>query len=142
VLAFFLSFRPAAPSRLLVYSLYYAFPARWTGNAKIRRVCGARTRTYRQRPRKGRRVRPVLSEKCYGLLDVIDLAYNEPIKCSRTDHLCWIRESDICTIECSESRSSLNAKSRELFEEKNSAGMSPVQKLLFIKRKEGFAIDS
>jgi len=80
VLAFFLSFRSASPSRLLVYSLYYAFPVRWTGNAKIRRVCGARTRTYKQRPRKRRRVRPVLSEKCYGLVDAIDLAYNEPIK--------------------------------------------------------------
>jgi len=85
VLAFFLSFRPAGPSRLLVYSLYYAFPARWTGNAKIRRVCGARTRTYKQRPRKRRRVRPVLSEKCYGLVDAIDLAYNEPIKRTRVN---------------------------------------------------------
>ena len=80
VLASFLSFRPTGPSRLLVYSLYYAFPARWTGNAKIRRVYGARTRTYKQRPRKRRRVKPVLSEKCYGLVDAIDLAYNEPIK--------------------------------------------------------------
>lgn len=83
VLAFFLSFRPAGPSCLLVYSLYYAFPARWTGNAKIRRVYAARTRTYKQRPRKRRRVRPVLSEKCYGLVDAIDLAYNEPIKRTR-----------------------------------------------------------
>lgn len=48
VLAFFLSFRPTGSSRLLVYSLYYAFPARWTGNAKIRRVCGARAHTHVQ----------------------------------------------------------------------------------------------
>lgn len=79
-----LAFCPSGPSRLLVYSLYYAFPARWTGNAKIRRVCGGRTRTYKQRPRKRRRVRMVLSEKCYGLVDAIDLSYNELIKRTRT----------------------------------------------------------
>lgn len=97
VLAFFLSFRPAGPSRLLVYSLYYAFPARWTGNAKIRRVCEARTRTYKQRPRKRRRVRPVLSEKCYSLVDAIDLAYNEPIKRTRANPLDRVkRRSNVC----------------------------------------------